>query len=541
MQFIVTIHPEKQKFPAEKNQSILDAVHQNIILTNYTLNSPCGGQGRCGNCRVRVMDGALSPVTDLEMRLLTGKEIDAGHRLACQAKILSHLDLEVHLQAAFEPFMGEKAQMPCEVKPLSGSAGVAIDLGTTKIGGYLVDLTTGKRLAAMGMLNPQVSFGADIISRLAFAGKGPAFHKQITSVLQNGVNRLVEELARSAALRPGDITEIVIAGNTAMHHLLLRLPIDRLSRAPYTPATTLSMKIKGRQLGLNMAPEGVVYFMPLVAAFVGSDHVAMMIGSRITESDAVTLGLDIGTNTEIVLSRDGHLMSCSCASGPAFEGAQIHQGMLAVDGAICRVKLYENGTRVTFETISGSSPRGICGSGIVDAVAEFYRHGIMSDHGILNRTHPGVRFNRERGMHEFLLVPQTVSATGSDLVITQKDISEIQLAKAAVAAGISCLLSAAGIGREDIEKVILTGAFGLHLNTASAIQIGMLPDLPMERFDQVANAAGAGASLVLFSAADRRRAEQLAAGIRYLELSEVPGFGSRFARALRFGTAGTCY
>ncbi|OAT80778.1 ferredoxin [Desulfotomaculum copahuensis] len=415
-------------------------------------------------------------------------------------------------------------------KPL----GLAVDLGTTKVAGFLIDLASGALLAAEGIMNPQIAYGEDVMSRLAYALESRENYRRMTRVITDGLNRLLHDLAGKAGVFLQTVEEAVIVGNTAMHHLLLGLPVSQLARAPYVPAAAVPVEVKARELGLDMAPGAVAYLMPPVAGFVGGDHVAMILGSRIDEAKAVTLGLDIGTNTEIVLARGGEMLSCSCASGPAFEGAQIQQGMRAVDGAISLVRLSDGGGRVHFETIGGQPPLGICGSGVLDAVAELYREGVINDNGRLDRSHPRVRLAGEKKIAEYLLVPAEQSGAGHDLVLTQKDIGEIQLAKAAIAGGTKILLREAGLKEEDIEQVVVAGAFGTHLQLASALAIGMFPALPPERFRQVGNAAGTGARLALLSMPERRRAEDVARRVKYLELTAVPGFGDTFMAELRF-------
>jgi len=262
--------------------------------------------------------------------------------------------------------------------------------------------------------------------------------------------------------------------------------------------------------------------------------VAMILASRIHTTDSPTLGIDIGTNTEIVLSTPAELISCSCASGPAFEGAHIRHGMRAVDGAISEVKWTPDMNRLTYTTIGGALPLGLCGSGIVDAIAELLRAGIINGMGILDRDHPGVRTGKDGKDPEIPIVPKEESGIDHEIVITQNDVVAIQLAKAAIRAGMEILLSVAGLKKEDIERVHIAGAFGSHINVASAVAIGLLPDLPAERFHSVGNAAGTGARLALISMAERKMAERIAEMTHYVELTAEPLFAGTFARELKF-------
>jgi uncharacterized 2Fe-2S/4Fe-4S cluster protein (DUF4445 family) len=346
------------------------------------------------------------------------------------------------------------------------------------------------------------------------------------------LNRLAATLAEKAGVTTADIEETVVVGNTAMHHLLLHLPVAQLARAPYVPALTTPVEVKARSLGLNCSPGAYVYLQPVIAGFVGGDHVAMILGSRIDAARKVTLGLDIGTNTEIVLSYNGKMLSCSCASGPAFEGAHIAQGMRAITGAIAVVRLSDDGQEVYWESIGGAPPLGICGSGILDAVAELYRTGVLNASGRLDVNHPHVRRPAGGGPPEFLLVPAEQAGIDADLVVTQKDISEIQLAKAAIASGTLLLLEAAGLQVDDLEEVVVAGAFGTHLQLESAITIGMFPRLPLAAFHQVGNAAGTGARLALLSMAERQRGETIARQVGYIELMTRPSFQDVYVKAL---------
>ena len=418
--------------------------------------------------------------------------------------------------------------------PFASPVGLAVDLGTTKVAGYLVDLETADVLAADGIMNPQIRYGEDVISRLARALDGPEEAERISVATREGLNHLAANLTARAGLKPGDIEQVVIAGNTAMIHLLMQWPAAQLGRAPYMPACTTAVQIKAREVGLDFAPGAEVYIIPAVAGFVGGDHTAMILGSSIHQASSITLGLDIGTNTEIVLaSEKGILTSCSCASGPAFEGAHINQGMRAMDGAVCRISLDSEGI-VGFETVGQKPPLGLCGSGVLDAVAELTEKGVINRPGILDRDHPRTRIGGPDQTPRFLIVPAESSGIDRDIVLTQKDISSVQLAKAAIASGIQLLLAATDLTMDRIDKVVVAGAFGTHLRLESAIAIGMLPDLPLDRFVQVGNAAGVGACMALASMAERRQVEDAARRISYLELATLPDFSRVFAQALEF-------
>jgi uncharacterized 2Fe-2S/4Fe-4S cluster protein (DUF4445 family) len=318
----------------------------------------------------------------------------------------------------------------------------------------------------------------------------------------------------------------MVVGNTAIHHLLLRLPVRQLGSAPYVPTVRSALEVKAREIGLRIAPGAYVHLLPNIAGYVGADHVAMLLATGIAESEGILLALDIGTNTEICLNVHGKLTSVSCASGPAFEGAHIKFGMRAAPGAIEHLRLIEG--QLEYQTIGGIAPVGVCGSGLLDAVAQLRlnhvldRNGRMGDH-LRVRVHNGVR--------EFVLVDEEERQGLHAITISQKDVRELQLAKAAIRLGIQALVESDGLAEHDIQQVIIAGAFGTFIDIASAVAIGMLPPLPLERFRQVGNAAGTGARLALISRFQRAEADRIAQRVGYIELANVPDFQRRFTQA----------
>ncbi len=410
--------------------------------------------------------------------------------------------------------------------------GLAVDLGTTKIAAMLVDLETGETLASAGVPNPQIAYGEDVISRLNYAYRHPDGSRFLAELVHQSVNDLLLDLVGQAGCQPGQVADACIVGNTAMIHLLLGLPTQQLATAPYVAAASQPIDLRPGEIGLGIAPGARVHIPPSIGGFVGADHVAMVLASDLDQASQVTLGLDIGTNTEISLRLPDqpYLTAISCASGPAFEGAHIQDGMRAASGAIEKANLNSAGWNWT--TIDDEPPIGLCGSGILDVLAWLYRGGILTQNGRLQRDQPGVR----EGDHgfEFLLVPGRWSGSGRDIVITQHDVNEIQLAKGAIQAGINVLIESAGISPTLVQQVIVAGAFGSFLNIQNAVDIGLFPKLPNASFRQVGNASALGAKWILFSREARQRAVQIARNTRYLELTTYPKFNRRFAQAMLF-------
>ncbi|MBN2369568.1 MAG: DUF4445 domain-containing protein [Vicinamibacteria bacterium] len=424
------------------------------------------------------------------------------------------------------------AVLPVGVAPL----GLAVDVGTTKLAAYLVDLESGETLAAMGVMNPQIAYGDDVIARIASAMAGEAQGLELHRVLVEGLDGLAGDLCVQAGRDRGDVVEAVLAGNTCMQHLALGLPVSSLGLAPYVPVLSESYDLKARDLGAHWAPGASVHFLPSVAGFVGADHVAMILATAIHQSAEITLGLDIGTNTEIILAAGDRLLSCSCASGPAFEGAHIRDGMRAAPGAVERVRLGSGATGdfsiVEYQTIEDAPPVGICGSGLIDGVAVMLRAGVLRENGAMRSGHPRVRGSGR--MAEFLLVPAGEREAPRDVAITRKDVQEVQLAKAAIRAGIEALLENAGLDAGRIERVVVAGAFGTYLDVDSALAIGMFPPLSRDRFVQAGNAAGTGSRMALVSRRCREAARDIASRIVYVELTMHPRFVELYAKALAF-------
>jgi len=584
------------KFP--ENSTILDCARKLEI----GLSSVCGGNGSCGKCLIKVLDGKVSPLTDEEKNIINPENTHHGYRLACKTLIAGdckifvpntsistiqraqiestevpvqpepcvksyHVNLDPPCLNDLVPDL-ERVQMvlreqhnivtfchnlevlrgvsqtlrvndwkgnvivreneilalfPPEAHPL----GVAIDLGTTKIAIYLMDLLNGNVLGSKGIMNPQVSFGGDIISRMSFATRSSENARQLQKMVVEAINKAVKELCQNNGLETGFVIEYVIAGNTAMHHLFLKLPVRQLCSSPFVPVVKSAIDIRARDLGLKGSPGAYIHFLPNIAGFVGADHVAMLLATEMHRREGIILALDIGTNTEICLSNDHRLASLSCASGPAFEGAHIKYGMRASDGAIEHFRLSENGNE--YQIIGHRVPTGICGSGIIDIVAQLLLAGILDEGGRMHPK-PGVRENN--GVLEFIV------ASGNndhpDITFTQQDVREIQLAKGAIRTGIEVLLKENNLQKEDIDQVIIAGAFGSYIDVQSAITIGMLPDLPLRRFQQAGNAAGMGAKIALINRQKRLEAQEIARRVNYIELASHPDFNGIFSRSLSF-------
>ncbi len=501
------------------------------------LTAVCGGAGNCQQCIIRWVQGELNPPTDSERQAFSDRKLANGYRLACQAIPIGDVTINIPPDSTSTKQRLQVEGFDVDVQPdpvidlvRRGKPllGLALDIGTTKLAAYLVDLETGHTLAKGGTSNPQIAYGEDVISRIAYANRGAAETTKLHESLVDGINDLVSEICQAGDLDRHQILDAVAVGNTAMHHLLAGLPTRQLGEAPYEPAQRDPLNLPADSLGLDLAPGALVHLPPLIAGFVGSDHIAADLVCGLTGPGDIALLVDIGTNTEITLRTPEGLFCCSCASGPAFEGAHIHAGMRAAAGAIERVFYDQQGWH--FLTIDGMDPVGICGSGILDAVAEFRRAGVIDDRGTLQKD--ADRVERMPQGWGFRLANTAPGSRSDGILITRRDINEVQLAKAAIRAGIEVLLKENNLRASQVERVIIAGAFGTYLHLASALAIGMFPDLPEDHFQQVGNAAGAGARMILVSKKARQEALEVQKQMRYIELTTIRTFQDIYMAAL---------
>ena len=418
------------------------------------------------------------------------------------------------------------AMLPEEARIL----GMAVDVGTTKVAAYLLDLESGDVLAVRGAMNPQISYGEDVISRIVYCNENEDGRETLQDKVVATLNGMIAEMCGVADVSSQQIVEVVIVGNTAMHHLLAGLPVRQLATAPYVPAVGEALDLPAGEIELDINPGALIHLPPNIAGFIGADHVSMVLSTDVWQAERTVIALDIGTNTEITLAVGGRMLSCSCASGPAFEGAHIRDGMRAAPGAIERVQI-KNG-QPNIYTIGEKPPVGICGSGILDAVAELLKDEIIDHRGSFQEGAPNVREGMSTQHKEFLLVPSKDTGHGKDIVVTRSDVNEIQLAKGAIRAGLEILLEEGRITAGDIDEFIIAGAFGTYLDVGSAITVGMFPELPRQRFRQVGNAAGTGAQQMLISAGRRRVADEIPERIEYIELTTHTGFEKVFMKAM---------
>jgi len=525
--FNIIFKPDDKQISIHAGATLLEAAGQAGII----LNTVCGGKGTCEKCVVNL-------------------EPDSQRVLACQYHIQSDITVTIPPGSRFfeQKILAEGIDTKGKIRPdiyekylEPGSAapifGVAIDIGTTTIVARLIDMKDGRCLATQAELNPQSRYGDDVISRISYAetdAKLAELHEKII----NCVNELIVRLCRQVGIDSKQIYEVTVVGNTTMNHIFLKFPITQLGQAPYRAFSLDAKDTPASELALQINPAGNIHTAPNIAGFVGSDTTAVALAVDIDSAEEMTLAVDIGTNGELVLGTGDKLYAASCAAGPALEGARITCGSRAAEGAIEAVVAGEDD--IVLDVIGDCPPRSICGSGLIDAVAVLLNLGIVDASGrfvkasTLADSVPVViasRIRTEIGEPVFIL---TASGAAETVFLTQKDIRQVQLAKAAIRAGIKLLQKKVGITDAEVQRIFLAGAFGNYIRAESALRIGLLPAVPAERIHFVGNAASAGAQMILLSRHCREKAKELARKIEYVEIAHEPDFQAVFADCMSF-------
>ncbi|MBU1690246.1 MAG: DUF4445 domain-containing protein, partial [Gammaproteobacteria bacterium] len=409
--------------------------------------------------------------------------------------------------------------------------GLAVDIGTTTVFVRLIDLADGKILGEASDYNAQISCGGDVIHRIVYAGKGKEL-AELQSLIQQTINKLIKSLLKEHKLKKDAIKIVVAAGNTTMQHLFLGLDPKQIRLEPFVPTVTRIPVVSAASSGLDVLPTAPVFHAPSVASYVGGDITAGLLAAGIHRSEKLTLYVDLGTNGEIALGNKDWLTACACSAGPAFEGAGVKCGMRAAPGGINRVESDATDGILTFQVIGHVAPRGICGSGMIDLLAELRATNRITPRGKLNQEIDPRRIRANRGKQEIVLVKGDNGTGTDDIVLTEIDIDNLIRTEGAIFAGIMTLCKGVGIQPQEIERVVIAGAFGKHLDVNNAIRIGMLPDLPRKRFEYIGNGSLQGASMALLSQRMWQQTQDIADRVTYFELSSWPGYMDEFMAAL---------
>ena len=410
--------------------------------------------------------------------------------------------------------------------------GFAVDVGTTKVAGYLVDLKNGELLAAVSLPNPQISFGEDLISRITYWTESEEKGISLQKIVIGCVNKLIEDSCKRFGVSKNEVYNITVVGNTAMHHIFFGISPKYVGQSPFPVAVKNSFDVKAKDIGMIANSAAYVHALPPIAGFVGADTVAGILATEIYNKEETCMLIDVGTNAEIVVGNKDKLTCCSAPAGPAFEGAKIKHGMRASSGAIETVWIDPKTLETGYKTIDETKPRGICGSGIIDTVAQLLKTNVIDDIGRFNKklNNPRLRILGENT--EFVLAWQKDTSINKDITITRHDIQEILLAKAAVYTGTHILLKRLNLKPNDVEKLYIAGAFGTYIDLTNTLTIGMFPEIPTNKIQFVGNTAGSGGRLVLLSEKLRSKAEEIAINTGYIELASDPSFETEFTNAL---------
>lgn len=608
----VKLLPEEKSVEVPTGTLITEAA----VSAGLEITQPCGGQGRCGRCAVKIEEGVVRKRSTIR---LNTDDLESGWALACQSVIEGDAVISIpeqerierrlvteHTARAIElPFdyipaeiqsiqthqlslnpptlddsqddlarlqgaLRELGYHPVEISllllqrigpvlresdwkphvlleaptPGSGPArlieigvspfhphGVAVDIGTTTVTAYLVDLISGKVKASAAEYNGQIARGEDVISRIIYAGKGNGLN-ELGTLVRETIQTVLEKLQRRTGVPTEEIFKVTVAGNTTMIHLFLGLPPETIRLTPYIPAVNHPPRFLASDLDLPFHPLASVDCLPGVASYVGADISAGVLASGLSESDALTLFIDVGTNGEIVLGNRDWMLTCACSAGPAFEGAGVVDGMRATQGAIEEVWVHSDTFEPTYRVIGGEKPRGICGSGLISLLSELFVTGVIDRAGSvkLDLDTPRVR----QGDHgpEYVVAWAGETDTGRDIVLTKVDVDNLMRAKAAIYAGYSVLADSIGVNLADVQQVLVGGAFGKYINIENAINIGLLPDLPWDIFHFLGNTAALGTYMGLLSNELRVQIREIANRMTYMELSADNSFYDAFTAAL---------
>ncbi|MBQ6752934.1 MAG: DUF4445 domain-containing protein [Clostridia bacterium] len=490
--------------------TIMDAEREAALGFEY----PCGGTGTCGKCMVDIeVDGVKSRVKACSTKVSDGMIVTLSDNNKRDEVMTSGVAESVTLSPALDRF------------DVASPLGVAFDIGTTTIAAYLLNLSTGETIDVLGELNEQIRYGADVVSRCIFSLKNGV--EEISSCVNKQADLMIGKLLEKHGLSKDDVCLVTIVGNTCMHHIFAGINPTTLVEIPYMPTVYEAFEKPAKDFFGNVNENAKVLFLPVIAGFVGADTVGAMLAVRFDEKEKNTLLLDIGTNGEMVMGNRDRYVACSTASGPAFEGAKILFGMRGAAGAIDHVNF--NDGKLDISVIGDEKAVGICGSGLIDIITVLLDEGVIMPGGRFDRKYEGPLKDRVKdidGAKCFVLT--------DDVYLTQKDIREVQLAKGAIAAGIEILSKTLGITYDDIDQVLIAGAFGNHMRKESMCRIKLLPPEFIDRIVPVGNAAGEGSKMALLSKEEYDRAQRMAKKAEFVELASHPDFQQLFIAQLDF-------
>lgn len=557
----ITIKSLNKIVLCEKSQNVAQALMNN----NISININCMGRGTCGKCKIKHISGKLNSINEEERKFLSNNDIENNLRLACYTFPQENIEIDVlpmneDYSISSYGFIPKFKENPSIYKLLNESSntyvyyedellteedgntldklyGISVDIGTTTVVMSLIDINASKELAEEVSINTQIDYGQDIISRISYADEnGIEGIIKLKKSIVNLLNEMIQKLCIKTNIDRRNIYELDVSANTVMMHMLLGVSASSMAKSPYEPAFTSSQLVKASELGININENGKIYCLPSISSFIGADIVSGLYASGICDFDKNILYMDIGTNGEIVLKANDKMYSCSCAAGPALEGMNISFGMKAGKGAIEQVKIGAN--QLEINVIGQTEPIGICGSGIISVISQMLKNGLIRGDGSIQSPQ---YFDEDNQLFKKSMIIENerkkylrLNFTQNPITISQKDIRQVQLAKAAILAGIYTLLQSADIEFNHIDKVLIAGQFGLHLSVDSLIGCGILPIELSDKVTYVGNTSKSGACMSLLSRDTKNRMSSMALNIEYVDLSKIDSYQKLFVECLNF-------
>jgi uncharacterized 2Fe-2S/4Fe-4S cluster protein (DUF4445 family) len=541
----LTVKPDDKTFRVPSGTTLLEA----LIAGEIMVRSDCGGHGRCGKCTVRFPAGrgsSLSKPDDEEIKLVGPERISSGFRLACRVTVSGDVTVEIPQKSRVTPDVVKKG-LPAILSGLhsTGTArsgpisyGIAADIGTTTLAVYLCSMEEGTIIGSTSLRNPQAIFGDDVISRISAVTTDPVTLPRLRKMVVRAIDWAVKALCAPMRISPSAVIGMTAVGNPTMIHLLLGEDPSSIGVYPFSPLFTEDRFLKAGDIGLRFNPEATLRTLPLISGYLGADIVSAALAADLLDAPDGVMLIDVGTNGEIIYRSKNELIATSCATGPAFEGATIRHGMQAASGAIDSFYFDSRENRFKYTTIqhdptNPKSPSGLCGSGVISTVAELVRTGVITKSGSFNTSleFPQLRTGNGEAM-EFEIVSGEEAQDGKPITLTQNDVRAVQLAKAAMRAGIELLCRQCGV--ETPICIKLAGAFGSYINKRDALSIGMFPPLPEDLIEVVGNAAGAGAVLALTDHRRFLKSLEISRSTKVFDLASHPEFQETFIGFLSF-------
>ena len=587
---------KKEAIECKKGEILLKV----LLRNGYDINAYCGGEGICGKCKVK-LNGKIQDPSSAEQKYLSDQELEEGYRLSCQYQVENDIEviyeqkeditvmtggviteLDIDLDLSKEKIQLDQATIENQTDYLKriydktntnninysnlkkladldkkqeftvlkwrdqilniskdkineNFYGIAVDVGTTTVVMYLLDLNTGQEKDFTAFYNPQKKYGADVISRINYTYNNENGIHEMQKAVIEALNKGIDTLAKENNITKDDIYKMSFVGNTIMLHLLLGIDAISIAKSPYVPIFTDELDLKPKEVGLNINQNGIIQFLPSISGYVGADITGDMLTVNIDKLKGNNLMIDIGTNGEIVLNSGERIYSCSAAAGPAFEGANITFGTAGITGAISTFKI-EN-QKFEFSTINDHKPIGICGSGLLDMIAEFFKHGFIESSGRINDESELKAWQKQYiGEYKDQKAIQITKESEKEktIFLTQKDIREVQLAKGAIAAGIEILLKKMELKANDLDRVFIAGGFGNYINPSNACFIKMIPECLEDKIIQIGNGAGTGAKIYLLNNKAKKRALDIKEKVKYIELSVNQEFQTEYINSMSF-------